>query len=152
MTEKLLTAKEWQRQILEVRARYARERKRIWPEGSKGTCPSCHKKALLGRSDLSREIDANGAVLVFANLHGASCENCKTEILEGYDQMAIEDRAGMVFRAPMSGSVTALGGNKLGTYWPKDIARALGMHAKDSLDITALSSDTLVVRVKHDHS
>lgn len=124
-------------------------RKRVWPEGAKRTCPLCGKKALVGQSDLTREVDSDGAVLVFANLHGARCRHCETEFLEAYEQIAIEERAGTAFRAPAAGSVTSLGGRKLGTYWPKDVANALGLHAKDQLHITALSKDTAVVRVIH---
>lgn len=152
MTEEPLTARQWQKQVLETRERYLHERKRVWPEGQTRTCPVCKKRALVGRSDLVREIDADGAVLVFANLHGASCGSCGTEFLEGYEQMAIEERAGTGFRAPIAGSVTMLGGKKLGTYWPKDVAAALNMHAKDALEITPLAPDTIVVRIKHQHS
>lgn len=149
MPEDLLTARQWQANVLKARNRIMKRRKRLWPEGTTKTCPICHKKALLGRSDLAREVDADGAVLVFANLHGAVCKACGTEFLEGYEQVAIEERAASAFRAPVTGSVTSLGGNKLGTYWPKDVAAALGLHAKDVLKITALSKDTAVVRVVH---
>lgn len=150
MTE-TLTARQWQERVLATRTRIMKQRRRVWPEGKTRTCPACAKPALVGRSDLAREVDADGAVLVFANLHGAACTNCHTEFLEGYEQMAIEERAGIAFRAPIQGSVTKLGGDKLGTYWPKDVASALGLHSKDKLRFTPLGADTVVVRVVHEH-
>lgn len=128
-----------------------KKQRRIWPEGEKRTCPHCKKKTLLGKSDLTREIDATGAVLVFANLHGALCGTCGTEYLEGYEQVALEERAGTAYRGHVTGTVSALGGKKLGTYWPKDIQQALDLHAKDELKITPLAPDTAVVRVVHRH-
>jgi YgiT-type zinc finger domain-containing protein len=152
MTSEPLTAREWQRQLLATRDRYRKDKKRVWPEGEKRTCPICKKRTLYGRSDLTREIDVDGAVLVFANLHGAHCRSCDNEFLEGYEQIAIEERSKTSFRAPISGSITLLGGKKLGTYWPKDVTSAMNMHAKDALEITPLSPDTLVVRIKHAHA
>ena len=145
------TAKEWQERIQRVRERYRRDRKRVWAEGKLHACPLCGRKALRGRSDLSKEIDTDGAVLVFANLHGALCDGCGEEFLEGYEQAALEDRAGTSFKATLAGLVTRLGGNKLGTYWPKDLAQTLGLHAKDELRMTPLSRGTVVVRVIHSH-
>lgn len=149
--EETLTARQWQARVLETRDRIMTDRKRVWPDGETRTCPQCGKHALVGASDLVREVDADGAVLVFANLHGARCASCGTEFLEGYEQVAIEERAGTAFRGATEGSITTLGGSKLGTYWPKDVAAAVEMHAQDKLKITPLSPDTLVVRIVHTH-
>ena len=111
MTENL-TAQQWQARILATRARIMEGRKRVWPEGKVRACPECGAKALAGRSDLTREIDGDGAVLVFANLHGARCGACATEFLEGYEQVALEERAGTTFRmgvADMRRLITDLG-------------------------------------------
>lgn len=152
MVKETLNARQWQARVRETRDRYMRGRKRVWPDGAVRTCPVCGKRSLVGVSDIARETDSEGAVLVFANLHGARCSTCQTEFLEGYEQMAIEERAGTAFRGPVTGSVTSLGGSKLGTYWPKDVAQALDLHARDELLITALSRDTAVVRVVHGHA
>ncbi|MHB8586693.1 MAG: hypothetical protein ACYDDF_12780 [Thermoplasmatota archaeon] len=149
---KALTTQEWQARVRRVRDRYAKRRTRVWPEGTIRTCPLCGKRSLRGVSDLSREEESNGVMVVFANLHGARCQSCGTEFLEAYEQIALEDKAQAAFRGAVSGSVTALGGHKLGTYWPRDIARALDLHAKDQLLITPLSEDTAVVRVVHEGS
>lgn len=151
MAEEMLNARQWQERVLQVRARYMKGRKRVWRDGTVHACPVCGKRALTGCSDLNREVDSDGAVLVFGNLHGARCGSCHTEFLEAYEQMSIEERAGTAFRGSVGGSVTSLGGDKLGTYWPKEVAKALGLHAKDALLITALSPNTVVVRVVHDH-
>lgn len=150
MTEEHLTAKQWQSHVLRSRKSYMESRKRVLSEGKTTSCPVCETRALEGRSDLMREVDSDGAVLVFANIHGASCRSCGAEFLEPYEQIALEDRAGTSFRSPVSGSITLLGGKKLGTYWPKDIAAALDMHPRDALKITPLAPDTLVVRIVHD--
>lgn len=147
--EETLTARQWQARVLQTRDRMMEGRRRVWPDGETRTCPACGDHALMGESDLMREVDTDGAVLVFANLHGARCASCGTEFLEGYEQAAIEERAGTAFRGATEGSITTLGGNKLGTYWPKDVAAAVEMHAQDKLKITPLSPDTLVVRIVH---
>lgn len=151
MEPEILTTRQWQERVAASRKRLMAREGRIWPDGSKRTCPICKKRTLVGRSDLVREVDSDGVVLVFSNLHGGHCTNCGTETLEPYEQVALEERAGTAFRTTIEGSVTTLGGNKLGTYWPKDIAEALGLHAKDRLRITPLAPDTAVVRVVHDH-
>lgn len=150
MTENL-SVKQWQERVAATRRRLMGERRRVWPDQTMHTCPICSKRALQGCSDLVREVDANGAVLVFANLHGARCGDCATEFLEGYEQAAIEERAGTAFRPSIQGSVTKLGGNKLGSYWPKDVAAALGLHSQDRLHFTPLAPDTVVIRVVHEH-
>lgn len=149
--EETLTARQWQARVLETRDRIMEDRTRVWPDGETRICPVCDEHALVGASDLMREVDADGAVLVFANLHGARCGSCGTEFLEGYEQVAIEERAGTAFRGATEGSITTLGGSKLGTYWPKDVAAAVEMHAQDKIKITPLSPDTLVVRIVHNH-
>lgn len=151
MNEGHPTVREWQSWVAETRKRLMQRSRRIWPEGDTRTCPRCKKKTLIGRSDLTREVDATGVVIVFSNLHGAVCESCGTEYLEGYEQQAIEERAGTAFRGHLTGTVSALGGKKLGTYWPKDVQRALNLHAKDDLQITPLAPDTAVMRVVHRH-
>lgn len=151
MNERPPTVREWQARVTATRKRLMEERRRIWPEGETRSCPQCENKTLVGRSDLTREVDATGAVLVFSNLHGAICGSCGTEFLEGYEQQALEERAGTAFRGFISGTVTSLGGKKLGTYWPKDVQDALNLHAKDDLQITPLAPDTAVVRVVHRH-
>lgn len=151
MTEDPLTVRQWQKRVLETRKRLMEDRKRIWPEDETRTCPACKRKTLKGRSDLTREVHTTGAVIVFTNLHGAACDRCGTEYLEGYEQAAIEERAGTAFRAEITGSVSFLGGKKLGTYWPKGIQEALDLHPKDKLKITPLSPDTAAIRVIHEH-
>lgn len=151
MTEERLTARQWQERVLETRRRVMEGRRRLWQDGKTTTCPVCDKPTLVGRSDLTREADSDGAVLVFANLHGAQCDACGAEFLEAYEQIAIEERAGTTFRSASRGSITLLGGKKLGTYWPKDIAETLRMHAKDRLRITPLAEDTVVIRIEHPH-
>jgi DNA-directed RNA polymerase subunit RPC12/RpoP len=121
---------------------------RLWPEGSRHTCPDCRSRTLRGRSDLHVQVARANTVHVFRHLHGAKCNRCGAQVLEPYEDIAIEGELVDLFVADYEAKVTNIGSNTVGTYWPKDVQRLAGLRKGRRLRIQVLDRDTLLLRVE----
>ena len=134
-----------------LRNRLMHERPRAFPRGSVRKCPACAKKALKSRDDLIREMVVGAMALVHHNLHGARCDSCKTEFLEAYEELALEESGPERRLTDYQARVTSVSGKNLGTYWPKDIVRVMGLHSQDALQVQVLDEDTMLIQRHHEH-
>jgi hypothetical protein len=140
------TPEQWAKATAKVKADLAKRGKRIWPEGSKMVCPRCHAKTLEGRDDLALEIPSRGHVVIFRHLQGARCAKCAYQLLEPGDQHAVEEEVGVSFHSDYEAKVSRIGSGTLGTYWPKDVARAMHLEPQDVARIHVIAPDTAVVK------
>lgn len=140
------TPEQWAKATVKVKADLAKPGKRLWPDGSKGTCPKCRAKALEGRSNLSLELPSRGHVVIFRHLQGARCTKCAYTILEPVDQYAVEEEVGVSFHSDYEAKVSRIGSGTLGTYWPKDVTRAMHLQPHDVAHIHIISPDVAVVK------
>src|SRR5688572_10690595 len=69
--------------------------RRLRPEGSVSACPSCERRAFVGRSDLSHEVARPGGVVIYRYVHGAKCSHCGAQALEPAEQIHIENEVGI---------------------------------------------------------
>lgn len=141
-----LTRKELERSLEETR-RVLRGR-RHWKEGQTYKCPSCGRRALVGRGDLSHEERRGNTILVFRRLKGVRCGHCSAQFLEASEILDIEDEAGVGFQADYQAKVTRIGKGTLGTYWPKDVERLLRLRPDLRLYIEVLSPDAALIRLR----
>lgn len=123
---------------------------RAWPMGSKSACPRCAKKTFVGRDDLAVDLPGpNGQILLFRHLQGARCTACDYQVLEAPDQLSVEELAGTTFTSDYEGKVSRIGSGTLGTYWPKDVERVLGLRPQDKAFIRIIGPDAALVRFQH---
>lgn len=147
----LPTLDAWFQAMRKTRDRLINERPRAFPPGSKRKCPECEKRTLESREDLMRETTVGAVVILHHNLHGARCTHCKTEFLESYEEIALEEHGPPKGLADYQAKVTSVSGRNLGTYWPKDVVRVMDLHNKDGLRVQILDADTMVIRRRHEH-
>ena len=145
------TPREWAEAMLELRNRLMHERPRAFPPDSIRKCPHCGKKGLESRSDLIREVVVGAMAFVHHNLHGARCKACKTEYLEAYEEIALEETGPERSLSDYMAKVTSVSGRNLGTYWPKDVVRAMDLRSQDALRVQILDSDTMIIQRTHEH-
>ena len=145
------TAREWAEAVLEVRTRLMARRQRAFPAGALRKCPTCHKKSLEGRDDLLRETIVGSMAVVHHNLHGARCRSCGTELLEPYEELALEEAGPERRLTDYKARITSVSGKNLGTYWPKDIVRVMDLHSQDALHVQVLDADTMIIQRHHQH-
>lgn len=139
-----ITQNEWEAQRGEVEAAMAEGR--TWPEGSTSKCPNCKEEAFEARSDLTHQIVQGRHVVSFRHLHGARCSSCGAQALEPYELIGIEDEAGIGVTADYEAKVSRIGSGTLGTYWPKDVERVLGLRPHKRAFIEVVDRDTVLVR------
>lgn len=142
--------REWAIALVDLRNRLMGERQRAFPSGSVRVCPACSKKALEGRDDLIREVVVGAMAFVHHNLHGARCRNCRSEFLESYEEIALEEAGPERQLSDYRAKVTSVSGKNLGTYWPKDVVRAMRLHSQDSLRVQILGDDTMIIQREHE--
>jgi len=140
------SVEQWAKATAKVKADLAKPGRRLWPDGSKSTCPKCRSKAFEGRNDLSLEIPSRGHVVIFRHLQGARCGKCGYQVLEPSDQHAVEEEVGVSFHSDYEAKVSRIGSGTLGTYWPKDVTRAMHLEAHDVARIHVIAPDTAVVK------
>lgn len=145
------TPREWIQAVVELRNQMMQRRPRAFAPGTIRKCPVCSKKTLESRDDLLREVLVGAIVLVHHNLHGARCKNCKTEFLEAYEEIALEESGPERTLSDYSAKVTSVSGKNLGTYWPRDVVRVLNLHNQDALRVQVLDEDTMLIQRKHEH-
>jgi hypothetical protein len=84
----------------------------------------------------------------FRHLHGAMCTTCSVVMLEPYEAAGIEDQVGMPFVSDYEAKVTNIGSGTVGTYWPKDIQRIMGLRKGRRMHVQLVDQDTMLIRVK----
>ena len=145
------TRQEWATALNDLRARLMRERARAFAPGSRRKCPTCGKRTLTGTDDIMREMVVGALAVVHHNLHGARCSHCGTEMLEAYEEIALEEGGQPRRLTDYQAKVTSVSGRNLGTYWPKDLVRVMDLHKEDALFVRVLDEDTMVIERRHDH-
>ncbi len=146
------TPTQWANAIAALRNQLMHERKRTFPPGSTRECPVCSNDALESRDDLIRESIVGSMALVHHNLHGARCTECGAEFLESYEEIALEEAGPERVLSDYLAKVTSVSGRNLGTYWPKDVVRAMDLHSQDSLRVQILDQDTMLIARRHEHN
>lgn len=121
---------------------------RFWPLGSVSDCPNCGAHRFVGRDDLSTEGPRPGGVLIFRHLRGARCEACQAQALEPADLVDLEAEAGVGVVADYEAKVSNIGSGTVGTYWPKDVVRVLGLGPNKKAFITVLDRDTVLIKFR----
>ena len=151
-TETYPTPSQWTATVGALRNRLMHERKRAFPPESTRACPVCSEDALESRDDLMRETVVGSMAFVHHNLHGARCEHCGAEFLESYEEIALEEAGPERVLSDYQAKVTSVSGRNLGTYWPKDVVRAMDLHNQDSLRVQVLDQDTMLIARRHEHA
>lgn len=136
----------FQARVEEAREAIGDPGERVWPEGGVFECPRCGKETFEGRSDLTYRATRGRHVVSFRRLHGASCTDCGAKTLEPYEQIEVEDEAGVGVHPDYEASVSRIGSGSLGTYWPKDVERVLGLHPDKTAFIEIIDRDAVLVR------
>ena len=121
------------------------ESKRLWPDGVVSRCPVCKKKKLVGRSDLVVSVPKVGRVDRFMRLRGGRCENCSAQVLEPWEQAIIERAEALAPHGDYEVKVSNIGRGTVGTYWPKDVTRVLGLDSDTKGVVKILDDHTMVV-------
>lgn len=119
---------------------------RLWPEGERFECPQCGEETFEGKSDLTYRATHGRHVVSFRHLHGASCSSCGAKTLEPYEQIGVEDETGVGFHPDYEAKVSRIGSGSLGTYWPKDVQRVLGLEPHKKAFIEIIDRDAVLVR------
>lgn len=120
-------------------------RARLWPAGSVSKCPKCGKRALEGRDDLVERVARPGHVIVFRHMRGARCRACAAQWLEPGEHLNIEAEAGAEIVGDYEVKISRVGSGTLGTYWPKDLVRVLGLKPKKRAYVKVLDADTALI-------
>ncbi len=119
---------------------------RIWPVGEFFECPRCGEETFEGCDDLTYRVTNGKHVISFRHLHGARCTNCDASTLEPYEQIGVDAEAGVGFHADYEAKVSRIGSGTLGTYWPKDVQRVLGLKPHKRAFIEIIDRDAVLVR------
>jgi YgiT-type zinc finger domain-containing protein len=135
---------EYQRLLQQTRE--ARQKARFWPLGTTHACPQCGERKFVGREDLSYEVANQGRVIIFRHLHGARCEACHAQALEPDELVRIEAEAGVGILADYEAKVSNIGSGTVGTYWPKDVVRIMGLRPDKKAFIVVLDRNTMLLR------
>ena len=128
----------------------ALKRKRLYPSGTVSTCLRCRRKTMNGRDDMVYRLVRPGAVLVFANIRGGECTHCGFQAPENADQFMIDEVGGDWEPPNFEARLAAYGKGALGTYWPKDVVRNMGVRAGMRALVQILDRRTLIVRFEDD--
>lgn len=80
-----------------------------------------------GRDDITYRITHGNHVISFRHLHEASCSTCGAKTLEPYEQIDVEEEAGVGVHPDYEAKVSRIGSGSLGTHWPNDVQRVLNL-------------------------
>lgn len=119
---------------------------RLWPDGSVSPCPSCERKAFVGRSDLSHEVARPGGVVIYRHIRGAKCSHCGAQSIEPSEQIHIESEVGIGQVADYEAKVSNIGSGTVGTYWPKDVVRVMNLSPDTRAYIQVIDRETALIR------
>ena len=120
--------------------------RRHWPKGSVSRCPKCGERAFAGSDDLEYRVVRPGGILVFCHLRGARCGACTAVTLEPGDMIRVEGESAARIPSDYEAKVSKIGSGSLGTYWPKDVVRNMGLDSDKRVFIQVLSGDTALLR------
>lgn len=133
-----------ERLLKEQKAAFAKGR--LWPDGSVSVCPSCERRAFVGRSDLNHDVARPGGVIIYRHLQGAKCSHCNAQVIEPAEQIHIENEVGMGQVADYETKVSNIGTGTVGTYWPKDLVRVMDLNPDTRAYIQVLDKETALIR------
>lgn len=137
------------REEFEKNARLLRERGprgRLWPSGSVGPCSSCGRRSFVGRDNLEMSLPKPGGAVIFRGLRGAHCDGCGAQVLEADDLIRVEAEAVTAIVSDYEAKVSRIGSGTLGTYWPRDVVRSMGLTPATKAFIQVLDRRTALVR------
>ena len=124
----------------------AKLKERYWAAGQTYRCPKCGHRTLKGSDDLQFEVPRGAhVILVYRRLRGATCSRCAARFIETADLVEIEPELLDSFRPDYEARVTTIGRESLGTYWPQDVVRNLGLAKGHRAFIEILGRDTALV-------
>lgn len=141
-----MTPSQWL--ALRIRATAANRAKRPWRPGRIYACPRCGARRFRGRDDLQVEVPRGDKILVFLRVRGGRCDACDAQYLDGAGQMDLEDALEAAFHADYEAKVSRIGHGTVGTYWPKELARVLGLRPDRRLFVEVLGRDAALLRVR----
>jgi hypothetical protein len=128
----------------------ALKRRRLYPPGTISTCLRCRRRTVNGKDDMVYRLVRPGAVLVFANIRGGECMECGFQAPENADQFVIDEVAGDWEPPEFEARLSEYGKGALGTYWPKDVVRNMGVRAGMRALVQILDRRTLIVRFEEE--
>lgn len=122
--------------------------RRVWKPGRSYKCPACGTRTLRARDDLTYEAPKDGRLYVFPHLRGARCDTCGGQSLEADDQDLVETvlGVGLRVRSDYEAKVSKIGSGSLGTYWPRDIERLMGLRPDKRVLIEIVGPNEVLVR------
>jgi YgiT-type zinc finger domain-containing protein len=138
------TPKEWAEDGNLMRARI--RKRRFWKLGEVHECPRCGKDTFVGADRITRMFTKGGKTFVFLNMRGAECTECGAHVLEAHEQITVEDHIGAEYTPNYGAKVTRIGSGSLGTYWPKDVERLLGLQPNTRAFIEVVGPNAVFVR------
>lgn len=121
-------------------------RGRLWPSGSVGPCPNCGRRGFVGRDNLEMSLPKPGGAVIFRGLRGARCDGCGAQVLEADDLIRVEAEAVTAIASDYEAKVSRIGSGTLGTYWPRDVVRSMGLTPATKAFIQVLDRRTALVR------
>ena len=142
-----LTPRDAENALEEERQAVAAAARRFWPPGSVDLCPKCRERTFVGRDDMIVEVARPPVVYVFRGIRGAECTACGAQCVESADLALIEQKTADVSDYHVKVSALA-GGRSLGTYWPADVVRNLGLSAGQVASVQVLSESAALIRVE----
>lgn len=122
------------------------EKLRLWPDGSVSHCPSCERRAFVGRSDLDHEVARPGGVVIYRHIRGAKCSHCGARSIEPSEQIHIESEVGIGQVGDYEAKVSNIGSGTVGTYWPKDVVRVMNLDPDTRAYIQVIDRETALIR------
>ncbi len=110
------------------------------------TCPVCGAGVLAVADSLAVDWVQNGERTIVGNLTGFRCSNCGREFFDAQSARIIStyiDRARP--RGGYSATISALGGGKLGVYFPRDLLRNLDFSKSEVVHLYPVSRKKVVI-------
>jgi len=119
----------------------------LWKPGRIYECPECHRRAFAAAQDLVQEVRRADKVVILKNLHGARCSQCGFRVLDGREELRIDDEYERMSASRHEAAVSRVGRGTLGTYWPKAVERSLELKPGTRLEVDVLAPDSAMIRV-----
>ncbi len=114
--------------------------------GALSRCPTCGGKMITTNS-IERTIPTPGVIYVVSRLPGAQCQDCGSTELDSLGVAIVESSVRHDRWADYETAVTHTSGSTTGTYFKKDLARVLDLHAAEKLSWKIVDRDRAFVEV-----
>lgn len=101
------------------------------------------------RDDLDFQVTRAGATRIYLNLEGAACDRCGFRAFLSEELARLHIAQQQATRPDYQARITTIGRGSLGTYWPNDLVRVLGLTKGVNLFIEVLDDQTAILRVRH---